>query len=443
MPEQDEGNAVRISESTKELTYVASINNIDTGPISARETVKAWVLENEFISVKGVLLGGNLMGFVDKETKEEYLWLNKEGAVGYGAESNAFPLTRGLFLHGGIRMAAVTAEHGLYYDTEWDLDLETSAPGDSASLIFSIKDTDKAREELKDKLSTGGFSSWDDTEPMKNYPVTNANFIFKVTLKKGEKFVRTECIVDNTTTEPIQAEAWMPQTWPITKDSQIISHQKKRRIKGQSGAYVTDSWVMTEMINDKFVATDMKLGTDQNLPQYDGSEPYFTNGKEGPKNGWEIAFPPTPLDGQCDMNYPLQWPSAAGGILYDYPYMDGNYHAVSFGDGRGVAYVSDESTPKSPRFTKMWSWGDPDLFDRDEAAQKDPPLAAGRPKTEYYEPWASAFNSAFFELYQFPPGKSSWEARFVPIAKGLNKDMKQHELRTVVDDAVKDAVESL
>ena len=148
MPEQDEGNAVRISESTKELTYVASINNIDTGPISARETVKAWVLENEFISVKGVLLGGNLMGFVDKETKEEYLWLNKEGAVGYGAGSNAFPLARGLFLHGGIRMAAVTAEHGLYYDTEWDLDLETSASGDSASLIFSIKDTDKVRKEL-------------------------------------------------------------------------------------------------------------------------------------------------------------------------------------------------------------------------------------------------------------------------------------------------------
>ena len=31
------------------------------------------------------------MGFVDKESNEEYLWLNKEGAVGYGANSNAFP----------------------------------------------------------------------------------------------------------------------------------------------------------------------------------------------------------------------------------------------------------------------------------------------------------------------------------------------------------------
>lgn len=442
LPKQNDGAAVKISKSVKELTYVEDIFHIDSGPISAREVVKAWTLENEFLSIKGVLMGGNLMGFVDKETGEEYLWLNKEGAVGYGPNSNAFPLTRGLFLHGGIRMAAVTAEHGLYYDTEWDLDFEVSKNGDEASLTFTIKDDAEARELLQDPLSTGGFSSW-AAEPMKNYPVTNANFIFKVTLRKGEKFLRTECTVENTTDGPIQAEAWMPQTWPITEESQIISHQKKRRIKGQSGAYVTDSWVMTEMINDKFVPTDMGLVGENNIPQYDGTVPYTTDGKEGPKNGWVINYPPAPLDGITDLNHPLQWPSAAGGILYDYPTMDGNYHAVSFGDGRGVAYVAAESTPEKPNFTKMWSWGNPKVFDRVEAANKDPPLAAGRPKTEYYEPWASGFNSAFFELYQFPPGKKSWEARFVPIAGGLDADKKQHQLREVVDKAVVDAVKSL
>ena len=443
IPEQDETYAVKITTSSKELTYVEDIHHIESGPISGREVVEAWVLENEYLSIKGVLLGGNLMGFVDKETGEEYLWLNNEGAVGYGANSNAFPLTRGLFLHGGVRMAAVTAEHGLYYDSEWDLDFDTSPTGDYASLIFSIQDTDEAREMLQDPLSTGGFSSW-APEPMKNYPTTNAKFTFKVTLRKGEKFLRTECIVENTTDEPIQAEAWMPQTWPVTKDSQIISHQKKRRIKGHNGSYVADSWVISEMIEDKFVPTDMGLDSDHNLPQYNGSGPYTTDGKEGPKNGWIISYPPAPLDATTDLNYPLQWPSAAGGILYDYPYMDGNYHAVSFGDGRGVAYVAQESTPENPHFTKMWSWGNPDLFDRDEAAAKDPPLAAGRPKTEYYEPWASAFNTAFFELYKFPAKSiSSWEARFVPIAEGLETDKKQHELREVVDLAVEDAVKSL
>lgn len=342
-------------------------------------------------------------------------------------------------------MAAVTAEHGLYYDTEWDLDFEVSPSGDSASLIFSIKDTDEARKLLDDPLSTGGFSSW-GPDAMSNYPTTNANFIFKVTLKKGEKFLRTECTVENTTDETIQCEAWMPQTWPITQDSQIISHQKKRRIKGHNGAFVNDTWVLKEMTDGKYSVADMLLDPDSNLPTYSGKAPHTIKGK-GPKNGWVIPYPPSPIisetSGEMDLNYPLQWPSAAGGILYDYPTMDGNYHAVSFGDGRGVAYVAAESTAEKPNFTKMWSWGNPALFNREEAAKQDPPLAAGRPKTEYYEPWASGFNTAFFELYQFPANsKKSWEARLVPIAQGLEAGKLQSELRDVVDEAVKGAVKS-
>lgn len=456
IPKQDKHAPVKISTAEKKLTYVETIEKIESGPISGEETVDAWVLENEHLAIKGVLLGGNLMGFVDKATEKEYLWLNKEGAVGYGAESSAFPLQRGLFLHGGIRMAAVTAEHGLYYDTDWDLDFEVSSSGKEASLIFSIQDTAEARKQLNDPLSKKGFSSW-GPEAMSNYPVTDAIFTFKVTLKAGEKFLRTECTVENTRVEPIQAEAWMPQTWPITEDSQIISHQKKRRIKGGNGAYVTDNWTMKEMITEKYTAMDMGLDADRNLTQYNGSAPYTTKGKEGPKDGWVVPFPPSQLGptqwmkenledrywGKMDLNYPLQWPSGDGGILYDYPFMDGNYHAVSFGDGRGVAYVSAEGSENSPRFTKMWSWGSKKFFNREEAAKKDPPLAAGRPVTEYYEPWASAFNSAFFELYQFPPGKSSWTARFVPITGGLEPGKKQHVLREVVDEAVKEAVRSL
>ena len=85
-------------------------------------------------------------------------------------------------------MSAVTAKYGLYYDTDWDLDFETSPSGESASLIFSIQDSDEARALLNDSLSTGGFSSL-DPEPMKNYPTTNTTFKFKVNLKKGEKFL--------------------------------------------------------------------------------------------------------------------------------------------------------------------------------------------------------------------------------------------------------------
>ena len=160
------------------------------------------------------------------------------------------------------------------------------------------------------------------------------------------------------------------------------------------------------------------------------------------------SYPSTPIitqeSGDMNFYYPLQWPSASGGILYDYPYLDGNYHAVSFGDGRGVAYVAKESTTENPHFTKMWSWGNPKFSNREEAAKQDPPLAAGRPKTEYYKPWASAFNTTFFELHQFKANsKKSWEARLVPIAKGLNGGTKQRELREVVEEAVKGAVKSL
>lgn len=467
LPEKIKGAPCKIKKSTKYLTYVNDITDIKKdGPIHGKEEVEAWTLENEHIAVKGVLLGGNLMGFVDKETDEEYLWLNKEGATGYGAGSDAFPLTRGLFLHGGIRMAAVTAEHGLYYDTDWDLDFELSPEGDEASLIFSIQDTAETRAMLDDNLSCKGFSSY-SPESMKNYPVTDAIFKFKVTLRSGEKFLRTECSVENTRDEPVQAEAWMPQTWPIDKHSQIVSHQKKRRIKAGSGAYVSDTWVMSSMMKDKYVASDMGLDPDSSLPYYSGEGSFTTNGKEGPKDGWVVSWPPAQLGiteelkqqgladkdylwGSFDLNFPLQWPSPDGGITYDYPYLDGKYHAVAFGGtsgethkGRGVAYVPEVSTEEKPHFTKMWSWGMPEVFNRVEAAKKDPPLAAGRPVQDYYEPWASAFNTAFFELYQFPAkSTSSWKARFVPITEGLDIGKKQHELREVVDAAVEDAVKS-
>ena len=120
-------------------------------------------------------------------------------------------------------MGAVTAEHGLYYDTEWDLDFETSPSGDSASLIFSIQDTDTARSLLNDPMSTGGFSSW-SPEPMKNYPTANATFKFKVTLRKGEKFLRTECIVENDSNECIQTEAWILDASNLARHQGLSDH---------------------------------------------------------------------------------------------------------------------------------------------------------------------------------------------------------------------------
>ena len=79
---------------------------------------------------------------------------------------------------------------------------------------------------------------------MSKYPVTDAIFRFQIILKIDEPYVYLDCSVYNERPTNIEAEAWLPQTYPITKDSQIISHQKKRRIK--------DFWVYSSMIKDFF-----------------------------------------------------------------------------------------------------------------------------------------------------------------------------------------------
>lgn len=423
VPVLPSGN-LKIIESTHELTYVKNISHIDTGPISGKELVKAWILDNGLIKAKVILMGGNMVSIVDNDGYE-YIWLNKEGATHYGANSNAFPLERGLILHGGIRLAAVTAEHGLYYDTDWDIEFPLDNNNvNQVSVILSIKDTQANRDLIGSPFSSDQFSVIGSSIPMSKYPVTDAIFRFQIILKKDDPYVYVDCSVDNQRETNIAAEAWLPQTYPITKDSQIISHQKKRRIK--------DFWVYSAMIKDFFLASDMKLDNYSSRVDYRD------------KDGFIIGSPPTSASWtKIDLDYPLQWPTSGGGILYDYPTRDGDYHAVSFGDGRGAACVSVPATVDSRVYTKMWSWGDPKKFNRTAALEMSPPLAAGRPKAEYYEPWSSAFNTAFFETHSFPTGKSSWLSVILPIREGLSGFKTKSELREVVDKAAQSVITKL
>ena len=397
--------SVKIKPSSHELTFVESLDKIDEGPLSGKQTVDAWTLSNGKISAKVVLQGGNLVSLT-KEGSGEYVWLNKEGATNYGAQSDAFPLTRGLILHGGIRLAAVSAEHGLYYDTDWDISFLQSP--DSSSIVLSITDTEENRKALNDPLSKGQYLAPGSDVAFSKYPVTNAKFTFKVTLKKDEEFLRLESSVQTDANKDADMEVWLPQTYPLTKDSQIISHQKKRRVK--------DSWVNDALIKGKFVASDYKEGL-----------------------GWVVDYPSTATS-DYDLNKVLSWPSNAGGILYDYPRLDGpdtlsnvGYHGISFGDGRGAVYAT-HSSDEDPHYTKLWGWGDPALFDRRYALTLNPPLAAGRPKSEYYEPWGSAYNTAFFETYLFEKASTyKWDAIILPIDQGLQPSKSQEQLRETVD----------
>ena len=173
-------------------------------------------------------------------------------------------------------------------------------------------------------------------EPMSFYPTTDCVFQARITLRAGEEFVRFKMVVVNPTEKDALGEAWFPQTYPITEESKIISPQRMR--------WKRDGWCFPDIA--------------QLFP-------------------WDKEKFVKPLD----------WPT--DGIFYDFPSKDGTYHAVSAGDGTGCACVTRDE-PDEPQFTKLWSWG--------QKASGDDGLSQGRPATEYYEPWASAFNFAFFQV---------------------------------------------
>jgi hypothetical protein len=367
--------AVKVRETTHTLYYVKSIADIDAGKPQWTEEIDALELTNDKgVTVTAMPRGANMVE-LSIEGKN-YVWENKAGATYYGAQSNSFPLSRGLILNGGVRFAAVTAEHGLYYDTDWDMSWEGT--GNEKTIVFKIEDTQEQRFHVKDPFSVGQFNRQDDKSiqgTMTKYPVTNMVFTYKITLKAGEDFVRLSMTVDNPTDKPCNAEAWLPMTFPINKDSEILSHQKTR--------WRRDEW-------------------------WNGFLPNVIEWANVENSGY-------------DFNKPLSWPKS--GIFYDFPGLQGKFHGCTIDEpGKGVVYYAPET---SPHHTKMWGWGNPDNFNRNEALANDP-LAAGRPYTEYYEPRSSGFNFAFFQTTEFKPKRRyNWEIAILPIPQGVTGSLAE------------------
>lgn len=377
-------DSVRFTETTHKLYFVNSLADIDKGKPDYETDVPAFQLENNVgVKVTAMAEGANMVQL--SLDGVDYIWDNKEGAVFYGANSNAFPLRRGLILHGGVRFAAVTAEHGLYYDTDWAM--STQGTSDEKSILFTIKDSQVSRDRVakgspENPFSQGQFNRQDMNNPatdfLTKYPVTDLVFTYKITLRKDEKFVRLTMMVDNPTDKLANAEAWLPMTFPIAQDSFLLDEQHLR--------WRRDEWVF----------------------------PYLAN-----MFNWDNSTFYKPLD----------WPGS--GIFYDFPHKVGKFHGVVTDPkaGRGIVYVAPE---KTPHYTKMWSWGDKKYFNRQEALQQNPPLGAGRPYSEYYEPWSSGFNFAFFQTSEFKPKTSyAWEVALFPIDSGLTANNKKDLVATV------------
>lgn len=109
-------NQVTLNKNaTHDLFYVEGVSKIETGPIIGPKTVPAYELSNnKGITVKAMREGGNMVQL--NKNGKEYIWDNRDGACFYGGyepqkQTNfAFPLQKGLILHGGVRFAVITAE---------------------------------------------------------------------------------------------------------------------------------------------------------------------------------------------------------------------------------------------------------------------------------------------------------------------------------------------
>ena len=394
--------AVTLEETTHTLYYIPSVNDIDYNRTGNRpdtyEVVPAWQLSNDMsVKVMAMARGANMVALNVSDTK--YVWENIEGAVYYGSDTNNFPYRRGLSLNGGVRFAAGTAEHGLYYDSEWDVSFSTQEK--SKSIIFTIDDTEENRQHAANEIPTimdaiakpsvpllQGFSSGEfsnSSSPMSKYPTTNMRYTLNITLAEDEDFVRLHMSVKNFDDYAKNAEAWLPMTFPIDTESVILDRQDRR--------WRRDNWCF------------------QDLPNM-------------------VVWDEYKLFHKC-----LDWPT--GGIFYDFPELNGRFHGVvtDSAAGRGAVYVVPEKKEGDlPHYTKMWSWGNKENFVQGGGSA----LTQGRPASEYYEPWSSGSNFAFFNNARFDAKTDqSWEIAILPITSGLAGKSKDEMLDYVDKEIAK------
>jgi hypothetical protein len=397
---------VTFTTSTHRLYYVPSVNDIPYDAVGVPATdfqdVNAYELQNsKGVKVKVMAQGATMVELslldADGVSRTNYLWDNIEGGTYYGENTNNFPLRRGMIINGGVRFTAVAAEHGLYYDTDWDVSVDI-AQANEKSIVLSIVDNEENRNRAANNVpayptnqakvpgfSNGQFSR--DGSDMTKYPTTDMEFKLFITLRDDEDFVRLRMSVTNPDeTAAKWGEAWLPMTFPIQEESTILSRQKQR--------WRRDSWCL------------------------DAETPNVVD--------WaDYEF----------LHKPLQWPM--GCIFYDLPSMEGNYHGVTTvpAEGKGVVYYTPET---SEHYTKIWSWGKPgDVGNVGNGL-------VGRPVSNFYEPWSGSTSFAFFQTRAFQPQTElSWEIAILPIAGGLTSDKSVDALNDFVEGHIKERMNQL
>lgn len=215
---------------------------------------------------------------------------------------------------------------------------------------------------LNDTLSAKKYSyEGSEASPMERYPVTNLKFSLIVSLHAGEGFMRIRPSVENPSKQTVGAEAWLSTTFPIDQASQIISQQHLR--------FRRDDWCFKDLPN----VINMDAHELLNYPQVE----QHVHILRLPCSRWQLS---------CCQYCPgicRTWRSLRAPQL-------NHKHALH----------------------KALVLG----------CQENRSFSGGRPAGEYYEPWFSAFNSHFFQTYDFLPSSTShWEAALLPIEGGSDE----------------------
>ena len=133
------------------------------------------------------------------------------------------------------------AEHGLYYDIDWDVSVNTDNE-DEKSITFSMVDNEENRaltenftpdfeghKGVEKGFGQGQFNRQDMNGPddyITKFPITHMEYRYTITLRKDEDFVRLRMEAINPNNANKQGEAWLPMTFPITEDSNISARQE-------------------------------------------------------------------------------------------------------------------------------------------------------------------------------------------------------------------------
>ena len=313
---------VSLTESTITWSTVAYATGADNGFVDGSldtkrivdHTVKAWVLENDYLKATLVPeFGGRVLSLIYKPTGHEQLYRTEVG-VPYGIKAGNFYYDW-LMVFGGIFPTFPDAEHGKTWLKPWSFAIVRERP-DEVTVAMSLAD-DFAFAAAPRQFKRGS---------------TGIEATYLVTLKAGRAALDARVVLKNPRTEAIDYEYWTCATLAPGSDPNRPKTTGGAEIIAPIETYTTPSW------SANIAASDASAGAGQHRFE---KLRYFQN-----------------------------WPSM--GIAYAAPDMQGGnfWGVINHDNEEGIIRIADN---RITRGLKMWTWGFPAFTDQTDARKNPRP----------------------------------------------------------------------